>query len=106
MLSKRAQRAVEVLKAGGLFRYGLERQWGGYEQFQARLQVKGRNVPGYGYAAYNELREAGLLKQVGKSSSVSSYYGLQPAYGPEEDSVVAQRAAWWDAGMQASLGGV
>ena len=55
-LSKRASAALEILKAGGQFRYGLETGWQGKEQFHWRLI----GHKGYGHATYHELAKAGV----------------------------------------------
>ncbi len=61
-LSGRAAQAVEVLRAGGCFRYALERAWQGGEKFKMRLRAPGGAiVKGVGYAAKRELEEAGML---------------------------------------------
>lgn len=78
-LTPRAQRALEVLKSGGWFRYRLERDsYTGREQFQTRLVAAGNHVvKGYGFAVKDELERAGLIKEnFAKGTSVSSYYEL------------------------------
>jgi hypothetical protein len=61
-LSGRAAKALEVLRAGGKFRYALESGYGGREQFKMRLLGANlRRVPGVGYAAKVELEQAGLI---------------------------------------------
>ena len=63
MLSARAQRALEVLRAGGKFRYALESGYRGREQFRMRLRgPRGEVVPGIGYQAKVELEAAGLIQ--------------------------------------------
>lgn len=62
-LSPRAEKALEILRAGGRFRYALERAWGGGEKFRMRLiSAEYSVVPGIGYATKAELEGAGLLQ--------------------------------------------
>jgi hypothetical protein len=61
-LSGRAERAVEVLKAGGYFREALETHWNGGEKFRTRLRTaSGAVVKGFGFAVKAELESAGML---------------------------------------------
>lgn len=70
-ISKRAERAIEVLKSGGYFRYALERHYHGGEKFKMRLRsATGQVIAGVGHAACHELRAKGLLRQ--RSCPVSS----------------------------------
>lgn len=63
VLSARAEKALEVLKAGGYFREALERAFRGGEKFVVRLRAKnGAVVPGFGYACRAELEKAGLIE--------------------------------------------
>jgi uncharacterized protein YjhX (UPF0386 family) len=80
-LSKRAQKAVDVLAQGGRFVNRLERDnYTGREQFHQRLFTsKSRTslVKGFGFAAFNELMQAGLLVYAdGEWTSVSEVYKL------------------------------
>lgn len=62
-LSGRAERALEILNAGGRFRYALERKFHGRDQFHMRLlNAHGDVVSGIGFATKIELEKAGLLK--------------------------------------------
>ena len=63
-LSKRAERALLVLKSGGVFRKSLERSYLGGEKFKMRLwDVRDRSVVvGIGAVTFYELEDAGLLK--------------------------------------------
>lgn len=63
MLSARAARALEVLRAGGRFRYALEAGYRGREKFRMRLlDARRAVVVGIGYQAKVELEQAGLLQ--------------------------------------------
>lgn len=56
-LGRRAERALEVLKEGGYFRYALERHWHGGEKFMWRLHGKhGGVIKGFGFHAAHELK--------------------------------------------------
>lgn len=63
-LSSRAVRALEVLQAGGKFRYALETdRYTRRDQFRMRLiGADGRLVAGIGYQAKVELEQAGRLQ--------------------------------------------
>ncbi len=67
-LSKRAERALEVLRAGGFFRNALETAYRG-EKFRTRLYPAGavpwrhKAIPGIGAAALRELEAAGLVRR-------------------------------------------
>lgn len=55
-IGRRAERALEVLKAGGYFRYALERGWHGGEKFRWHLHAKGGAViKGHGHKTAHEL---------------------------------------------------
>lgn len=61
-ISKRAQRALEVLRAGGYFRKQLERAYQGGEQFKTRLRdASGNTIAGFGFQTQYELEQAGML---------------------------------------------
>jgi hypothetical protein len=81
-LSPRAAKALEILKAGGEFKYALTTGWQGREQFQWSLQAaKGGKVKGYGHATYYELVAAGVqfgYKPSGFTGSCT-YYPLKEA---------------------------
>jgi hypothetical protein len=65
----RAQQALEVLKAGGYFRYALERAYHGGEKFKMRLRdANGHIVQGIGYQTKREL-EPKLVSRPCASSS-------------------------------------
>ncbi len=76
-LSKRAERALAVLEAGGKFKEALERNnCTGREQFRIRLlNDKGATVRGFGHSTYNELRN--MLRPLNGGTTVSSVYGLR-----------------------------
>lgn len=80
-LSPRAARALEILKAGGEFRYGLTGGWHG-EKFQWSLKAAGGGAcKGYGHATYYELVAAGVefsSKAAGFTGS-ATYYALKGA---------------------------
>jgi len=75
-LSKRSERALEMLALGARFVCRLERNYMGVEKWCYRLLSGGSVVPGYGFATFNELRNAGSLAPAGGGTSVSSYYKL------------------------------
>ena len=76
-LSTMARKALEVLKAGGEFRYALEMSsYTRREQFKARLKTSaGRTVRGIGVSTMYELKRHGLIVPA-NSTSVSTYYRL------------------------------
>lgn len=75
-MTRLGEKALEVLRMGGSFRYGLEKTYTG-EKFTARLlTVELRKVKGVGMKTFLELKEAGLLKLAGGGTTVSSYYKL------------------------------
>jgi hypothetical protein len=62
-LSARAEKAVEILKAGGYFRKQLETQYRGGEKFQMRLRdAQHQIVKGFGFQTYFELTDAQMLQ--------------------------------------------
>jgi hypothetical protein len=79
-LSARAARALEILKAGGKFRYGLTTGWQGREQFQWSLKGKnGIACKGYGHATYHELVAAGVefSREASGFTGSAAYYSLK-----------------------------
>ena len=79
-LSPRAARALEILKAGGEFKYALTSGWNG-EKFLWSLVKSGSKFPGYGGATYYELVKAGVefgYKPSGFTGSCA-YYPLKGA---------------------------
>ena len=76
-LAPRAIKALDVLDAGGQFRYGLERSsYTGREQFTYRLKaVDGSTIKGVGHAAFQELKALGFLAAAHNFSG-STYYKL------------------------------
>jgi len=63
-MKAKAQKALEVLEAGGYWRKQLETQWRGGEKFVTRLRsAEGRVVPGFGFKTFCEHEDAGLLFQ-------------------------------------------
>lgn len=74
-LSSRATKALEILAAGGTFRYALEDGYGGRRQFQYRLfAAGGAVVKGIGHAAFYEIKER--LTETSTSSVTATYYKL------------------------------
>lgn len=63
-LSSRATKALDVLQAGGKFRYALETdRYTGRDKFRMRLlDANSRVVAGVGYQAKVELEQAGQLQ--------------------------------------------
>ena len=63
-LSKKAQQALAILKAGGTYETGLRRNYfGGETQMYWVESHPGVKVKGFGYITFRELDDAGLLKQ-------------------------------------------
>lgn len=63
-LSKKAQQALAILKAGGTYETGLRRNYfGGETQMYWVESHPGIKVKGFGYVTFRELETAGLLKQ-------------------------------------------
>lgn len=63
-LSKKAQQALAILKAGGTYETGLRRNYfGGETQMYWVESHPGVKVKGFGYITFRELDEAGLLRQ-------------------------------------------
>jgi hypothetical protein len=81
-LSSMARKALEVLKEGGEFRYALEMSsYTRREQFKARLKTaSGLTVRGIGISTMYELKGHGLIVAA-NSTSVSTYYRLNPSFG-------------------------
>jgi hypothetical protein len=60
-MTPRATRALEILRAGGKFRYALTTGWQGREQFQwSLIGSNGARAHGYGHHTYHELVKAGF----------------------------------------------
>ena len=60
----KAQKVVEVCKAGGFVRYALERQYTGAYQYVVRVYDANSNVvKGLGYKAAHDAIALGYLKQ-------------------------------------------
>lgn len=79
-LSKRAQKALEILKEGGQFYHRLEtNSYTRREQFKHRLFTKSSTVPvpGIGHSTFHELDATGCLTLAGGGTSVSTYYRLR-----------------------------
>ena len=76
-LSKRAQKALDILMNGGQIVHRLERNsYTGREQFETRFMLSGSPVRGLGFKTRCELEDAGFrFKQV-HSTTVSTYYKL------------------------------
>jgi hypothetical protein len=63
-MSRRNEKAIEVLENGGFFRKALERNYHGGETFVTRLYTADRQVvKGIGTVTRIELEEAGLLER-------------------------------------------
>jgi hypothetical protein len=61
----RAEKALEILKAGGYFRKQLETQYRGGEKFVYRLHAAGGAVVhGIGFQTWAALEKAGKLKRL------------------------------------------
>ena len=55
-MNKKVEKALEVLKAGGYFKYALEKGWHGGEVFKWHLYNANHHiVKGYGHAAAHAL---------------------------------------------------
>ena len=66
-LSKKAQQALAILKAGGTYETGLRRNYfGGETQMYWVESHPGVKVKGFGYVTFRELDDAGL--QIGRAS--------------------------------------
>ena len=78
-LSPRAARALEVLKAGGEFRYALTSGWNGREMFKWSLEKRGSKFPGYGHATFHELEAAGVefVRKPSGFTGSCTYYALK-----------------------------
>lgn len=79
-LSARAEKAVEILKAGGYFRKALETQYKGGDKFMMRLRnAKGQVVKGYGFQTFFELQDASMLawRECASSSAWPEEYQLK-----------------------------
>ncbi len=63
-LSKKAQKALEILKAGGRFETALRRAYTGGEKQAYWLESHpGVKVNGFGCVTFHELEKAGLLRR-------------------------------------------
>lgn len=63
-LSKKAQQALAILKAGGTYETGLRRNYFGGETQKYWVESHpGVKVKGFGYVTFRELDDAGLLRQ-------------------------------------------
>jgi uncharacterized protein YjhX (UPF0386 family) len=63
-MNKRTEQALNVLAQGGQFRYALERNYHGREQFKARLiDAQGQTVKGVSYATLADLKDAGMVRR-------------------------------------------
>jgi hypothetical protein len=84
-LSRRAERALEILEDGGYFRHALETNYHTRrEQFQTRLYDRDRNVvKGFSFKAHQELQDNGLLaiRECPKSSTWPTEYVAKGTHG-------------------------
>jgi hypothetical protein len=63
-MNKRTEQALVILSQGGQFRYALERNYHGREQFKARLiDAQGQTVKGVSYATLADLKAAGKVRR-------------------------------------------
>lgn len=78
-LSPRAARALEILNAGGEFRYALTRGWQGREMFKWSLVKGGSKASGYGGATFYELEAAGVefVRKPSGFTGSCTYYALK-----------------------------
>ena len=77
--SARATAALRILEEGGRFSEALERGYGGREQLAMRLlDASGRQVNGFGYKTFYELRDAGRLRRIPgpQGSALRSHWAL------------------------------
>lgn len=83
-LSKRAEKALEILKAGGKFRKALETEFRGGEKFHMRLRDEnGQVVKGIGFQTFYELIDAGKLSYQHPYNSKSSAWPQEWILCPE-----------------------
>jgi hypothetical protein len=77
-LSKKAEKALELMKEGAYWRHALESGWHG-EKFETRLRLGGTVVKGFGFEARIEMELAALLvsKSVPKGSTWASEWVLK-----------------------------
>lgn len=75
-LSARAQKALDVLRAGGKIRKALETDpYTRREQFQIRLiDCNGKRVPGFGFKTFYELEDNRAIQYHHPYDSVSSVW--------------------------------
>lgn len=74
-LSTRAQKALDLLKQGALFRERLERDnYTGRSQFKIALVLNGKKVRGYSSKTFYEVRN--MLHMTNGGTSVSTYWKL------------------------------
>ena len=72
--------ALEVLRAGGFFRYALERGYHGGEKFKMHLHAANRSVvKGIGHATKRALESALVRRPVAVSSAWPQEWVLDPA---------------------------
>lgn len=78
-LSSRAQKALDLLKQGALFRERLERDcYTGRSQFKIALVMNGKKVRGYSSKTFYEVRN--MLRMTNGGTSVSTYWALGDEY--------------------------
>lgn len=83
-LSKKAQKALEILKAGGRFETALRRAYTGGEKQAYWLETKdGLPVKGFSTVTFYELEDAGLLRRdmetLYGSTCHRTYYAVEAA---------------------------
>jgi hypothetical protein len=98
MLSVRAQKALEVLRAGGKFRYALESGFRGREQFKMRLRgPRGEVIGGIGYQTKVELEAVGLIvyqhPHDARSSAWPQEWVLAPGASPASVALLDEAMA-------------
>lgn len=75
-LSKRAEKALTLLREGAQFCERLESNtYTGQNKFAMRLLLKGKRVSGFGYSTFHELK--GMLEMAGGGTTVSTYWKIK-----------------------------
>jgi len=70
--------ALNLLKAGACFRYGLESGWHG-EKFQWSLMLNGKKMKGFGGACFRALEAAGFEfdRKASGFTGMATHYSLK-----------------------------
>jgi hypothetical protein len=78
-MTPRATRALEILRAGGEFRYALTTGWRGREQFEWSLVTRGMKHRGYGHHTFYALKAAGFefASRASGFTGSATYYALK-----------------------------